>query len=32
MMALNLLGYSNARSLAGGFAAWTKAGLPASKP
>ena len=32
MMALNLLGYSNTRSLAGGFAAWTKAGLPASKP
>jgi rhodanese-related sulfurtransferase len=31
MMALNLLGYSNTRSLAGGFTAWTKAGLPVSK-
>jgi rhodanese-related sulfurtransferase len=31
MMALGLLGYTNVRSLAGGFAAWTKAGLPISK-
>jgi len=31
MMALSLLGYTNTRSLAGGFAAWTKAGLPTSK-
>lgn len=31
MMALNLLGFTNARSLAGGVAAWTKAGLPVSK-
>ena len=32
MMVLNLLGYTNTRSLAGGVAAWTKAGLPVSKP
>jgi rhodanese-related sulfurtransferase len=31
MMALNLLGYTNSRSLAGGIAAWTKAGFPVSK-
>jgi rhodanese-related sulfurtransferase len=31
MMALNLLGYNNVKSLAGGFNAWTKAGLPVSK-
>ena len=31
MMALNLLGYTNTKSLAGGLAAWTKAGLPVSK-
>ncbi len=31
MMALNLLGFTNTRSLAGGLAAWTKAGLPISK-
>ncbi len=24
-------GYANVRGLAGGFSAWTKAGLPASK-
>ena len=32
MMMLNLLGYTNTRSLAGGVSAWTKAGLPTSKP
>jgi rhodanese-related sulfurtransferase len=31
MMSLGMLGYSNVRSLAGGFAAWTKVGLPVSK-
>ncbi len=31
MMALGLLGYTNVRSLAGGFSAWTKAGLHVSK-
>ena len=31
MLALGLLGYTNVHSLAGGFAAWTKAGLPVSK-
>jgi rhodanese-related sulfurtransferase len=31
MMALSLLGYTNTRSLASGFTAWTKAGLPTSK-
>jgi rhodanese-related sulfurtransferase len=31
MLALNLLGYTNVMSLAGGFNAWTKAGLPVSK-
>ncbi len=31
MMALNLLGYSNVKSLAGGFGAWSKAGLPIAK-
>ena len=31
MLALNLLGYTNVKSLAGGFSAWTKAGLPVSK-
>ncbi|MBI5029390.1 MAG: rhodanese-like domain-containing protein [Chloroflexi bacterium] len=31
MMALNLLGYTNTKSLAGGLSAWTKAGLPVSK-
>jgi rhodanese-related sulfurtransferase len=31
MMALGLLGHTNVRSLAGGFSAWTKAGLPISK-
>jgi rhodanese-related sulfurtransferase len=31
LMALGLLGYTNVRSLASGFAAWTKAGLPISK-
>lgn len=30
-MTLNLLGYSNTKSLAGGLTAWTKAGLPVSK-
>jgi rhodanese-related sulfurtransferase len=32
MMALNLLGYSNTQSLAGGYGAWVKAGLPTSRP
>ncbi|MBI5878152.1 MAG: rhodanese-like domain-containing protein [Chloroflexi bacterium] len=32
MMALRLLGYTNVKSLAGGFAAWAKAGLPVVKP
>lgn len=31
MMALNLLGYTNVRSLAGGLNAWSKMGLPVSK-
>lgn len=31
MMTLGLLGYTNIRSLAGGFTAWTKASLPVSK-
>ncbi len=31
MMALSLLGYKDVKSLAGGVAAWTKAGLPATK-
>ncbi len=31
MMALGLLGYTNVSSLAGGFSAWAKAGLPISK-
>ncbi len=31
LMALNLLGYTNVTSLAGGLSAWTKAGLPVSK-
>jgi len=31
MLALNLLGYNNVKSLSGGFNAWAKAGLPTSK-
>jgi rhodanese-related sulfurtransferase len=31
MMALNLLGYTNVKSLAGGFGAWKAANLPISK-
>jgi rhodanese-related sulfurtransferase len=31
MMALNLLGYSNVKSLAGGFGAWKAANLPIAK-
>ena len=31
MLALNLLGYTNIKSLTGGLNAWTKAGLPVSK-
>ncbi len=31
MMTLNLLGYTNVTSLAGGLSAWTRAGLPVSK-
>ncbi len=31
MMALQLLDYANVKSLAGGFAAWTSAGLPVVK-
>ncbi len=31
MMALSLLGYSNVKSLAGGFSAWSKASLPVAK-
>jgi rhodanese-related sulfurtransferase len=31
MMALNLLGYTNVKSLAGGFAAWKNANLPIAK-
>ncbi|MCL4394822.1 MAG: rhodanese-like domain-containing protein [Chloroflexi bacterium] len=31
MMALNLLGYTNVKSLAGGFGAWKNANLPISK-
>ncbi len=31
MMALSLVGYTNVRSLAGGLAFWTKAGLPLSR-
>jgi rhodanese-related sulfurtransferase len=31
MMALNLLGYTNVKSLAGGFGAWKNANLPIEK-
>jgi len=32
VMALSLLGYTDVKGLAGGFAAWTKADLPVSSP
>ncbi len=32
MVALNLMGYTNVKSLAGGFGAWSKAGMPVAKP
>jgi rhodanese-related sulfurtransferase len=31
MLALNLLGYSNVKTLMGGLSAWTKAGLPLTR-